>query len=180
MGGLWNRTNDTILHTLRIGCGGIILTAALDNCSDKTYCNESTYKRLPKDILIHEGNKTVKSLPINTLSGETTSKVFKIVIKVKAPNGKDIKLKVQVVKPVLLPECKSPNKLALQSLWPSLDPKIVAQIDNNRLTIDDGHCDLLIGLDNYYKIVSNQTLIHHSGEYAAIHTLFGWSLGGNI
>ena len=98
----------------------------------------------------------------------------------KAPNGKDIKLKVQVVKPVLLPKCKSPNKLALQSLWPSLDPKIVAQIDNNRLTIDDGHCDLLIGLDNYYKIVSNQTLIHHSGEYAAIHTLFGWSLGGNI
>ena len=180
MDGLWNCTKDTILHTLRIGCGGIILTAALDNCSDKTYCNESTYKRLPKDILIHEGNKTVKSLPINTLSGETTSKVFKIVIKVKAPNGKDIKLKVQVVKPVLLPECKSPNKLALQSLWPSLDPKIVAQIYNNRLTIDDGHCDLLIGLDNYYKIVSNQTLIHHSGEYAAIHTLFGWSLGGNI
>ena len=180
MDGLWNCTKDTILHTLRIRCGGIILTAALDNCSDKTYCNESTYKRLPKDILIHEGNKTVKSLPINTLSGETTSKVFKIVIKVKAPNGKDIKLKVQVVKPVLLPECKSPNKLALQSLWPSLDPKIVAQIYNNRLTIDDGHCDLLIGLDNYYKIVSNQTLIHHSGEYAAIHTLFGWSLAGNI
>ena len=85
------------------------------------------------------------------------------------------------MKPVLLPKYKSQNnKLALQSLWPSLDPKIVAQIDNNRLTIDDGHCDLLVGLDNYYKIVSDKTLIHHSGEYAAIKTSFGWSLGGNI
>ena len=125
-------------------------------------CNESTYKRLPKDIFIHEGNETARSLPINTLSGESTSKVFEIVVDVKAPDGKDIKLNVHVVKPVLLPKCKSPNnKLALQSLWPSLDPKIVAQIDNNRLTIDDGHCDLLVGLDNYYKIVSDKTLIHH-------------------
>ena len=72
--------------------------------------------------------------------------MFKIVVEVKAPDGKDIKINVHVVKPVLLPKCKSPNKnLALQSLWHSLDLKIVAQIDNNRLTIDDGHCDLLVG-----------------------------------
>ena len=113
-------------------------------------------------------------MPINALSGETTSKLFKIVVNLKATDGKDIKPHVHVVKPVLLPKCKSPNnKLALQSLWSSLDPKIVAQIDDNRLTIDDGNCDLLVGLDNYYKIVSEKTLIHHSGEYAALQTSFG-------
>ena len=123
----------------------MILNAALDNRSEKTYCIESTYNRLPKDIFIHKWNENVKSLPINTLSGETTSKVFKIVIEVKEPDGKDIKLKIHVVKAIPLPKCKSPNKLALQSLLLSLDTKIVAQIDNNRLTIDDVHCDLLVG-----------------------------------
>ena len=52
MSGLRPRTNDAILHTLRIRCGGIRLTAALDNCSEKTYCNEITYKRLPKILLL--------------------------------------------------------------------------------------------------------------------------------
>ena len=77
MDGLWNCTKDTILHTLRIGCGGIILTAALDNCSDKTYCNESTYKRLPKDILIHEGNETVKKLQSTLLVVKALPKCLK-------------------------------------------------------------------------------------------------------
>ena len=76
MSGLRPRTNDAILHTLRIRCGGIRLTAALDNCSEKTYCNEITYKRLPKNTFTHEGNETTRNLPINTLSGETISKVF--------------------------------------------------------------------------------------------------------
>ena len=111
MDGLWNRTNDTILLTLRIRCGGIIVNAALHNCSKKTYCKEITYKKLPKNIFIHKGNENVKSLPINTISGETTSKIFKIVIEVKAPDGKDIKLKIHVLKPIFLPKCKSPNKL---------------------------------------------------------------------
>ena len=52
MSGLRPRTNDAILHTLRIRCGGIRLTAALDNCSEKTYCNENTYKRLPKMLVL--------------------------------------------------------------------------------------------------------------------------------
>ena len=91
----------------------------------------------------------------------------------------NIKLRVHVVKPLLLQTLKSSYELELQSLWPCLDPQIVAQIENTRLTIYDCYCDLLVGLDKYYEIISYKTTLNNSGEYATIQNLFEWSKGEN-
>ena len=52
MSGLRPRTNDAILHTLRIRCGGIRLTAALDNCSEKPIVMKLRIKDFQKILLL--------------------------------------------------------------------------------------------------------------------------------
>ena len=125
-------------------------------------------------MVIHKGPEQTERVPVRTLGGVSSSSVFRIVIVVKLSAEEYTKHRVYVVKPVLLPVCKLPDNSTLTSIWPTLDEKIVEQIEQNKVA----EPDLMMGLDNYYNVVTGTTLIHHSCDYADVKIIAGWSIRG--
>ena len=69
------------------------------------------------------------------------------------------------------------EKIDLNRLWPNLNSKIKREVETNRFS---GQVDLIIGQDNYWSLVSEETLIHKSKKYGIINTKLGHTFSGSV
>ena len=160
-------------HTLKIKCGKTDINTVLDNASDRTVCTMECYKKLPTHKILYNGTETHKKVKVRTMGGLSSVSVFKIVIALNTKSNEIIKLKVHVLNSVTMPRHLKPESFNVQSAWPTLDKQIVKEIEQNQIS----KAELIIGMDNYYKIVTGKMIIHSDENYAAIHTKYGWSIG---
>ena len=61
--------------------------------------------------------------------------------------------------------------------WPNLDETIMHDILRNTF---DGNADILIGVDNFWKLELTNILPHNSHRFGLLKTKYGWTLAGNL
>ena len=63
----------------------------------------------------------------------------------------------------------------VNKLWPSLEENIMHDVIKNMF---NGPADILIGIDNYWKLDLTHILSHDSHQFGVIRIKFGWTLSG--
>ena len=61
--------------------------------------------------------------------------------------------------------------------WPNLEETIMHDVMKNTF---NGPADILIGVDNYWKLELTNILPHDSHRFGAMKTKYGWTLAGNL
>ena len=69
------------------------------------------------------------------------------------------------------------DKDLVNKFWPNLEDKIMHDVIQNMF---NGPADILIGIDNYWKLQLTRILPHNSHHFGVIRTKFGWTISGNL
>ena len=65
----------------------------------------------------------------------------------------------------------------VNKFWPNLEDNIMHDVKRNMF---NGPADILMGIDNYWKLELTDILPHNSHRFGVIRTKFGWTLSGNL
>ena len=65
----------------------------------------------------------------------------------------------------------------VNKFWPNLEDNIMHDVKRNMF---NGPTDILMGIDNYWKLELTNILPHNSHRFGVIRTKFGWTLSGNL
>ena len=69
------------------------------------------------------------------------------------------------------------DQTLINKLWPNLEDDIMHDVKNNMFS---GPADILIGIDNFWKLKLTNILPHNSHRFGIIRTKFGWTISGNL
>ena len=69
------------------------------------------------------------------------------------------------------------DQTLINKLWPNLEDDILHDVKNNMFS---GPADILIGIDNFWKLKLTNILPHNSHRFGIIRTKFGWTISGNL
>ena len=163
---------QTLLYTLKTEINGHELNIMLDPGSTHTVISDNLKNNLNVDKTLNSTEVTVETV----LGSKTyTGQKVKLLVPTKE---KGIKIKfVGLTIPEGLPEIEQEKPIDFKNNWPNLNDEIQKEIQNNRVT---GQIDILVGLDNFFKFVLEEAVIHPSEEFGIINTKLGWTIGGRI
>ena len=117
-------------------------------------------------------------MKLETINGSSNILSRKLLIKIPTSKGTTGDVEIQGYQLNRnLSSAQDNDKINLNSLWPNLDPEIKREAEANRFT---GPVDMIIGQDNYWSLVLEETLIHHTQKYGIINTRLGYTFSGSV
>ena len=130
---------------------------------------------LVKTLDLKLGNKV--ELNLETIHKDKKCPSHEVQLKVPTAVGK-IKISGHVLdrKLTIMPQPAN-IKLEFETLWPNLEQKIKDQILRNQVK---EQIDILIGMNNIWKLVLEERITHPSKRFGIINTYLGWTIGGEI
>ena len=163
---------QTLLYTLKTEINGHELNIMLDPGSTHTVISDNVKNKLKVDKTLNPTEITVE-----TVSGSKTYTGEKITLQVPTKEKGEKITFMGLTIPEGLPEIEQQKPIDFKNNWPNLDNEIQKEIQNNRVT---GQIDILVGLDNFFRFVLEEAVIHPSEEFGIINTKLGWTIGGSI
>ena len=88
---------------------------------------------------------------------------------------KDIMIEAYSVESELCPV--EMDQQLVNKLWPNLEENIMHDVIKNMF---NGPADILIGIDNYWKLELTNILPHSSHRFGVIRTKYWWTMSGNL